>query len=79
MKENKKLKKENKELKKENKPLTWIQIQKFIGKPIWDNRCKVWRVLRYYSCGINDGLYVKFTDGCGDVFKDNAYYLEEVE
>ena len=45
----------------ENKKLTWIEIQKLIEKPVWENKRKCWRVLDGYK-EERYGKYVSFTD-----------------
>lgn len=65
--------------KEENKPLTWDEILQFLGKPIWDNEAKIWRVLTGYSFSAMDEKSISFADGITAEFEDGIYYPEEVK
>lgn len=65
--------------KKENNPLTWDEILQFLGKPIWDNEAKIWRVLYGYSFSAMDEKSISFADGITAEFEDGIYYPKEVK
>lgn len=60
-----------------DKSLTWEEIRELLGKPIWDNENKQWRVLYEYSETISK-KWIKFTDGnTYENFKPKKLYKEE--
>ena len=65
----------------ENKPqaIEWAELDKYIGKPVWDSREKEWRVLEGYK-RIKNTLSITFTDiQDWQSFNDGFLYMEEVE
>ena len=63
----------------ENKSLTWMEIRDKLGKPIWDNKQRQWRVVDGYKEDL-DNKRVSFTDyNAFIVFDEGRFYLEEVE
>ena len=67
---------DNKEIKP--KALEWKQLDEFIGKPVWDDKKKTWRILDGYRRTQNT-YTMTFTD-ISDwvIFEDRPLYLEEV-
>ncbi len=66
---------------KKNKPkaLEWKQLDEYIGKPVWDDMKKTWRILDGYSRTKNTHT-MTFTDISDWVnFEDRTLYLEEVK
>lgn len=47
---------------KKDKQLEWINIIELLGKPIWDNTHKKWRVLDSYKEEFGSGKFISFTD-----------------
>lgn len=68
--------KENKE--KEEK-LDWEEITDSVGKPLWDNKKKIWRVLdSYYREG--DSFKISFSDTNNfESFENQELYFKESE
>ena len=67
---------ENKEIEEK---LDWEEIIGNIGKPVWDNKRKKWRVLDYY-CREKDIFYVSFTDTNNrEKFDEKELYFKERE
>lgn len=56
----------------------WKDILMNVGKPIWDNIFKKWRILTGYQ--YEEGkYYVTFSDTPHwELFKDKKLYLEEI-
>lgn len=68
--------KENKEIEEK---LDWEEIIGSIGKPVWDNKKKKWRVLDYY-CREGDIFYVSFSDiNNREKFNEKELYFKERE
>lgn len=64
---------------KNDKLLTWIEVRELLGKPIWDNKNKRWRVLYEYSETISK-KWVRFTDNNSyEDFEKKELYKEEQE
>lgn len=60
-----------------DKSLTWEETRELLGKPIWDNKKKQWRVLYEYSETISK-KWIKFTDSnTYENFKPKELYKEE--
>ena len=60
-------------------PLTWLQIQERIGKPVWDNYDKKWRVIYMYREIKGNAKVVEFTDSSACyTYKEDRFYDEEV-
>lgn len=55
----------------ENLELSWLKIQLYLGKPIYDYTHRKWRVLDGYKEEENFGKYITFTD------TDKYYKFEE--
>lgn len=67
---------EKKELEEK---LDWKEIIDSVGKPIWDNKRKKWRVLDYYSQEKNK-LYVSFSDTSStENFEEKELYFKEIK
>ena len=67
---------EKKELEEK---LDWKEIIDSVGKPIWDNKRKKWRVLDYYSKEKNK-LYVSFSDTSStENFEKEELYFKEIK
>ena len=67
---------EKKELEEK---LDWKEIIDSVGKPIWDNKRKKWRVLDYYSKEKNK-LYVSFSDTSStENFEEKELYFKEIK
>ena len=67
---------ENKEIEEK---LDWEEIIGSVGKPVWDNKRKKWRVLDYY-CRERDVLYVSFSDTSNrEKFEEKELYFKERE
>ena len=67
---------DNEEIKP--KTLEWKQLDEYIGKPVWDDMKKTWRILDGYMRSKNTHK-MTFTDIQGWVdFEDRPLYLEEV-
>ena len=57
--------------------LDWEEIIGSVGKPLWDNRRKEWRVLDYY-CRYEDDFYVSFSDTTNkENFLNQELYFKE--
>lgn len=69
---------ENEEKNNEQKPLTWGEIQSYVGKPVYDMRKKMWRVVEGYK-SVKDSYEITFTDSVifGSVLKEWNYILEK--
>ena len=67
---------ENKEIEEK---LDWEEIIGSIGKPLWDNKKKIWRVLdSYYREG--DSFKISFSDENNfERFENQELYFEERE
>lgn len=60
-----------------DKSLTWEETRELIGKPIWDNKNKQWRVLYEYSETLSK-KWIKFTDSnTYENFESKELYKEE--
>lgn len=60
-----------------DKSLTWEETRELLGKPIWDNKNKQWRVLYAYSATISK-KWINFTDSnTYENFEPNELYKEE--
>lgn len=60
-----------------DKSLTWEETRELLGKPIWDNKKKQWRVLYEYSETISK-KWIKFTDSnTYENFEPKELYKEE--
>ena len=71
------LKQKNEE---ENKPipLKWVELDQYIGKPVWDTREEEWRILKGYKRTGNT-YSITFTDIVDwNSYNDRLLYLEEV-
>ena len=67
---------EKKELEEK---LDWEEIIDSVGKPVWDNKRKKWRVLDYYSKEKNK-LYVSFSDTSSrENFEEEELYFKEIK
>lgn len=63
-----------------NKPkaLEWKQLDEYIGKPVWDDSTKNWRILDGYRRTRNTHT-ITFTDTSNLTdFEETSLYLEEV-
>lgn len=59
--------------------LDWEEIIGSVGKPVWDNKRKKWRVLDYY-CREKDIFYVSFSDTSNrEKFEEKELYFKESE
>lgn len=59
--------------------LDWVEIIGSVGKPVWDNKLKKWRVLDYYGRE-NDIFYVSFSDTSNrEKFEEKELYFKESE
>ena len=59
--------------------LDWEEIIGGVGKPVWDNKRKKWRVLDYY-CREKDIFYVSFSDTSNrEKFEEKELYFKESE
>lgn len=57
--------------------LDWEEIIGSVGKPLWDNKRKEWRVLDYY-CRYGDDFYVSFSDTTNkENFLNQELYFKE--
>ena len=67
---------ENKEIEEK---LDWEKITDSVGKPLWDNKKKIWRVLdSYYREG--DSFKISFSDENNfERFENQELYFEERE
>ena len=67
---------ENKEIEEK---LNWEEITDSVGKPLWDNKKKIWRVLdSYYREG--DSFKISFSDENNfERFENQELYFEERE
>lgn len=64
----------------EKKPqsLNWNDLDKYMGKPVWDSREKEWRILEGYK-RFGNTYSITFIDSSNwDSFCDRFLYLEEV-
>lgn len=67
---------EKKELEEK---LDWKEIIDSVGKPIWDNKRKKWRVLDYYSREKNK-FKVSFSDtSYTENFEEKELYFKEIK
>ena len=67
---------ENKEIEEK---LDWEEIIGSVGKPVWDDKRKKWRVLDYY-CRDQNTFYVSFSDTNNkEKFEEKELYLKERE
>ena len=67
------------EKKEIEEKLDWEEIIGSIGKPVWDNKKKKWRVLDYY-CREGDIFYVSFSDiNNREKFNEKELYFKERE
>ena len=67
---------ENKEIEEK---LDWEEIIGSVGKPVWDNKRKKWRVLDYY-CREKNTFYVSFSDtNDREKFEEKELYFKESE
>ena len=67
---------ENKEIEEK---LDWEEIIGSAGKPVWDNKRKIWRVLDYY-CREKNTFYVSFSDTNNrEKFEEKELYFKESE
>ena len=67
---------ENKEIEEK---LDWEEIIGSVGKPVWDNKRKIWRVLDYY-CREKNTFYVSFSDTNNrEKFEEKELYFKESE
>ena len=67
---------ENKEIEEK---LDWEEIIGSVGKPVWDNKRKIWRVLDYY-CREKNTFYVSFSDTNNrEKFEEKELYFKERE
>lgn len=65
---------ENKEIKEK---LDWEEIIGSVGKPVWDDKRKKWRVLDYY-CREQNTFYVSFSDTNNrEKFEEKELYFKE--
>ena len=65
----------------ENKPksINWNELDKYIGKALWDSRNKEWRILEGYK-RMKETYSITFTDSADwTSFYDRNLYLEEVK
>ncbi len=61
------------------KPIQWHELDKYIGKAVWDSREKEWRILVGYK-RLKETYSITFTDIMDwQSFNDRCLYLEEVE
>ena len=68
--------KEKKELEEK---LDWEEIIDSVGKPVWDNKRKKWRVLDYYSREKNK-FKVSFSDtSYTENFEEKDLYFKEIK
>lgn len=59
--------------------LDWEEIIGSVGKPLWDNKRKKWRVLNYYSRQ-DDFFYVSFSDtNTTENFKNHELYFKKIQ
>lgn len=59
--------------------LDWEEIIGSVGKPLWDNKRKEWRVLDYY-CREKDAFYVSFSDtNHRENFLNQELYFKEIK
>lgn len=67
---------ENREIEEK---LNWEEITDSVGKPLWDNKKKIWRVLdSYYREG--DSFKISFSDENNfERFENQELYFEERE
>ena len=66
----------NKEIEEK---LDWEEIIGSVGKPVWDDKRKKWRVLDYY-CRDQNTFYVSFSDTNNrEKFEEKELYLKERE
>ena len=67
---------ENKEIEEK---LDWEEIIGSVGKPVWDDKRKKWRVLDYY-CREQNIFYVSFSDTNNrEKFEEKELYFKERE
>lgn len=67
---------ENKEIEEK---LDWEEIIGSVGKPVWDDKRKKWRVLDYY-CREQNTFYVSFSDTNNrEKFEEKELYFKERE
>lgn len=67
---------DNKEIEEK---LDWEEIIGSVGKPVWDNKEKKWRVLDYY-CREENTFYVSFSDiNNREKFEEKELYFKERE
>lgn len=65
---------ENKEIEEK---LDWEEIIGSVGKPVWDDKRKKWRVLDYY-CREQNTFYVSFSDTNNrEKFEEKELYFKE--
>lgn len=61
------------------KPIQWHELDKYIGKAVWDSREKEWRILVGYK-RLKETYSITFTDIMDwQSFNDRFLYLEEVK
>ena len=61
------------------KPIEWKNLDQYIGKPVWDNKKKKWRILEGYM-RVNKTYSMTFTDMSDwDDCDSDRIYLEEVK
>ena len=59
--------------------LDWEEIIDSVGKPVWDDKRKKWRVLDYY-CREQNTFYVSFSDTNNrEKFEEKELYFKERE
>ena len=67
---------ENKEIEEK---LDWEEIIGSVGKPVWDDKRKKWRVLDYY-CREQNTFFVSFSDTNNrEKFEEKELYFKERE
>ena len=67
------------ENKRIEEKLDWEEIIGSVGKPVWDNKRKKWRVLDYY-CREKDIFYVSFSDTRSrEEFEEKELFFKESE
>lgn len=68
--------KENKDIEEK---LDWEEIIGSVGKPVWDNKRRKWRVLDYY-CREKNIFYVSFSDTSSrEKFEEKELFFKESE
>lgn len=67
------------EKKEIEEKLDWEEIIGSVGKPVWDDKRKKWRVLDYY-CREQNTFYVSFSDTNNrEKFEEKELYFKERE